>query len=74
MVAGITDSETEMVRSDEVYKEIQTIMEEVFGDTHVGYVDGKDPDDTFAECSEDESVSSEGINSSDHNEDLVTTP
>ena len=69
LVAGITDTETEMVRSDEVYQEIRTIMEKVFGDTHVGYVDGEDPDDPFAECSEDESVSSEGTNSSDHNED-----
>ena len=47
LVAGITNSETEMVRSDQVHKEIQTIMEEVFGDTHVGYVDGEDPDDPF---------------------------
>ena len=33
LVAGITNSETEMIRSDEVYQEIQKIMEEVFGDT-----------------------------------------
>ena len=43
-------------------------MEEVFEDTHVGYVDGEDPDDLFAELSDDESVNSEGTNTSDHNE------
>ena len=37
----------------------------------MGYVDGEEPDDPFAECSEDESVSSEGTNNSDHNEDPV---
>ena len=48
-------------------------MEEVFGDTHVGYVDGEDPDDLFVELSDDESVNSEGTNTSDHNEDPYNT-
>ena len=73
LVAGITNSETEMIRSDEVYQEIQRIMEEVFGDTHVGYVDGEDPDDPFAELSDDESVNSEETNPSDHNKDPCDT-
>ena len=55
MVAGITNSETEMVRSDEVYQEVQKMMEDIFGDTHVGYVDGEDPDDPFADLSDNES-------------------
>ena len=39
----------------------------------MGYVDGEDPDDPFAELSDDESVNSEGTNTSDHNEDPYDT-
>ena len=35
-VAGITNNEEELDRNDEVYQDIQRIMEDVFGDIHVG--------------------------------------
>ena len=40
LVAGIVgSSEEELMRDDSTYREIQQIMSEVFGETHVGYVE-----------------------------------
>ena len=40
LVAGIAgSSEEELMRDDSTYREIQQIMSEVFGETHVGYVE-----------------------------------
>ena len=53
LVTEIMNSEAELVRNDEVYQDIPKIMEDVFGDTHVGYV--SEDDDPFEE-SDSESV------------------
>ena len=69
MVAGITNSEAEMIRSGEVYQEMQRILEQIFGDTHIRYIDDEDPDDPFADLSDNESVSSKGVTDSDSETD-----
>ena len=67
-VAGITNSEEELVRNDEVYQDIQRIMEDVSGDTHVGYV--SDDGDPFEESDGERlSVSSDEEESLSKNED-----
>ncbi len=56
LVAGITNtivsSEEDLVRNDVAYKEFQDIIHNVFGETHMGYVEPYSSyEDPFAYCS-----------------------
>lgn len=45
-VTGIANSQEELIRNDSVYQEIQSIMDDVFGSTHMGLVE---PTDQYAD-------------------------
>ena len=57
LVAGIANtmgsSDENLIRDDSTYKEIQDIMDSVFGTTHMGYVEPSTSldEDPFANCS-----------------------
>jgi len=54
LVAGISNASDEQsyVRDDSTYAEIQGLMEEVFGNAHMGYIEPDDSEDPFKDCSD----------------------
>ena len=72
-VAGITNREEELIRSDSAYQEIKKIMEDVFGEEHLGFCDEDTDEDPFADCtSDDDSPDNEDLSDEDKSSNEIS--